>query len=145
MNTVAAMSSTMTAALTAAFASVGPMVNTPWFLSRIAGEEPMRLHDQPADRVVADEREARARDRAAELVGLGREVDRDRAADGRERRRVARVRVHDAVDVRPVAVDVEVARGVGAGRVGALDDGAVEVHDDHRLGGQVARSGRRTA
>ena len=35
--TVAAMSSTITAALTAA-AAVGPTVNTPWFLSRIAGE-----------------------------------------------------------------------------------------------------------
>ena len=40
MNTVAATSSVITAALTAAFAD-GPIVNTPWFLSRIAGELPM--------------------------------------------------------------------------------------------------------
>ena len=116
MNTVAATSSVMTAALTAALA-VGPIVNTPWFLSRIAGEVADALHHQPPDPLVADEREARARDLAAELVGLRGEVDRDRPAHGRERRRVARVGVHDAVHVRPVAVDVEVARRVRAGRV----------------------------
>ena len=39
-NTVAATSSVMTAALTAASA-VGPIVNTPWLLSRIAGDVPI--------------------------------------------------------------------------------------------------------
>ena len=48
--------------------------------------DPARTRDFVyADDVVADEGEPRARDLAPELVGEGREIDRDRPADGRER------------------------------------------------------------
>ena len=96
-----------------------------------------RLDDAAADGVVADQGERPDRDLAAELVGHHREHARDRLAARRPGRRVGRVGVHDAADLGHVPVDVGVRGGVGRRRATAVDEGAVEVADDHRLGGQL--------
>ena len=57
--------------------------------------------------------------------------------DGGEGSRVPRMGVHDPVDVGPMAVDVQVARGVRRRLVGPVHDPSVEVQDDHRLGGEI--------
>ena len=66
-----------------------------------------------ADLLAANQREAGAGDRAAKLIGHGGEVDRDGLADGGEGGGVGRVGMHNAVDIRPVAVDIQVAGRVG--------------------------------
>jgi hypothetical protein len=94
-------------------------------------------HDAAADGVVADQRERPDRDVAAELVGGHREHARDGFAAGRPGGGVRGVGVHDAADVWHVLVDVGVCGGVRGRRVVAVHQGAVEVGDDHRVGGQL--------
>ena len=138
MCTVRATSSTITAALTAALASL-PMVNGPWLRMSTAGlrESAQGLDDAAADRVVADERERADRHVAAELVGHHRQHARHRLAARGPGRRVGRVGVHDAADVRHVPVDVRVRGGVAGRRAGPVDEVAVQVADDHRLRRQL--------
>src|SRR3954447_17738278 len=99
-----------------------------------AGE---RLDDAAADRVVADQRERAHRDRPAELVGHRGEHAWDLLAARGPRRRVRAVRVHLAVDVRAVPVDVGVRVGVAGRFLHPVHDGAVEVADGDPLPGQL--------
>src|SRR6185369_16144146 len=87
--------------------------------------------------LAADEREPAAGDGAAELVRNGGEVNGDGLVHRRERGGVGGVRVDNAIHVRPVTVDVEMAGRVRGGLEFAFDDFAVQVHDDHLLRPQV--------
>ena len=66
-------------------------------------------------------------------------------AAGRPGGGVRRVGVHDAADLGQVPVDVGVRRGVGGRGAVALDEVAVEVADDHRLGGELVVGDARAA
>jgi hypothetical protein len=91
------------------------------------------LDDAAADRVIADDRERTDRNRAAELVAHHREHARDLLAARRPGGRIGRVRVHDAVDIGHVPVDIGVRGRVGRRIAGSFEQVAVEVADDHRL------------
>ena len=134
MCTVRATSSHITAALTAARASL-PMVNTPWLRMSTAGGPvaAQGLDDAPADRVVADQGERPDRDLAAELVGHRGEHAGDGLAARGPGGGVGGVGVHDAADVRHVPVDVGVRGGVARRRAAPSTTVAVEVADDMRL------------
>ena len=142
--TVRATSSHITAALIAS-RGPAPRVITPWLRISTAGERwpAERLDDDAPDLLVADERERPDRDLAAELVGHRGQHARDRLAARRPRRRVGAVGVRHAADVGQLAVDVAVRGGVAGGRQVALDQPAVEVADDDRLGRQLVVGARR--
>ena len=114
------------------------MVNTPWFCMNTAVERcpAERLDDPAADRVVADQRERADRDRPAELVGHRGEHARHRLGARRPGRGVGAVRVHLAVDLGHVPVDVGVRVGVRGRGADAVDGVAVQVAHRDALPGQ---------
>ena len=87
----------------------------------VAGE---RRHDRPTDRLVADDRERRDRDLAAELVGHAGDHARDRPMTRSPRGGVRRVGVHHAADVGHVPVHVGMGGGVRRRRTLAADRSA---------------------
>ena len=108
-----ATSSHITAALTAARASL-PMVNEPWFCISTAGERwPLRVSTMPwpieSSPISANGPTGIG---AAELVGHRGEHARDRLAARRPGRGVGGVGVHHAADLGHVPVDVGVRGGV---------------------------------
>ena len=88
----------MMAALTAAL-GVSPSVKTPWFCIMTADMTFQDAHDLFAYLFAADEREAAAGNRAAELVRQRGQKAGNRSPDSRPRRSVGAVGVHHTADV----------------------------------------------
>ena len=139
MCTVRATSSHITAALTAARASL-PMVNRPWLRISTAGERcPRSVSTMPrpieSSPMSANGPTGISPPNSSAISG---QHARDRLAAGRPGGGVGRVGVHHAADLGHVPVDVGVRGGVArTGRSVALDQRAVEVADDHAVGGQL--------
>ncbi len=128
----------ITAALTAARASA-PMVNTPWLRISTAGERwPDRVSTMPRPMESSPIRANGPTGIAAPNSSAHRgQHARHRFAPRRPGARVRRVGVHYPADVRHVPVDIRVGGSVARRGQLAVDDGAIQIADDHRVGGQL--------
>ena len=98
---------------------------------------PERLDHALADRLGTDQTERTHRNRTAELVAHHRQTARNVLPRRRPRRRIRRMRMHHAVHVRHMTVDVRMRRRIGGRSLRTVHHVAVQIAHHHARRRQV--------